>query len=176
MSHQKEMLIQRVTETKSTTLLKEATFAITSQRSNSVLRRHFLLMVWNGCKAAHVSLLSFLYALASACHEIQHSWKQPSFGWILLRLPTVCLQGEHARTVLQTSPHLLQQDEQRLLCYKAYKVTSVRYGLSPIWGWKEVEWSTVGSFSVALKELQFSEGNFHPYESQTWVCVWQHWV
>lgn len=46
------MLIQRVKETKSTTLLKEAAFAIASLRSNSVLRRHFLLVVWNGCKVA----------------------------------------------------------------------------------------------------------------------------
>lgn len=80
-----------------------------------------------------VSLLSFLCALASACHGTQHSWRQPSFACTLLRLPTASLQGEQARTVLQTSPLLLQQDEQKLLCYMSYKVIRViQGGLSPI--------------------------------------------
>lgn len=89
-----------------------------------------------------VSLLSFLCALASACH----SWRQPSFGCILLRLPTASLQWEQARTVLQTSPLLLQQDEQRILCYKPYKVTRVMRGMG--WAlseggkkWSETQWA-----------------------------------
>lgn len=52
----------------------------------------------------------------------------------------------------------------------------VSYGLSPVWGWKEAEWGTVESFSLALEEFHFNVENFYSHKSQTWVCVWQHWI
>lgn len=51
-----------------------------------------------------VSLLPFPCALASACHETQHSWRWPSFGCILLRLPTAWLAPGRATQDSPSNP------------------------------------------------------------------------